>query len=136
MIVGNVMDELADAVRTVATLQGRTYAYPVESLTPPAAIIPYPDVQYDVTYGRGSDQFDLSVVVLTSPVSDRAGRDLLLAYMDGAGAESIKAAVEDFTGYTALDSVRVTSCTVEQYIISDIAYWAAIFALDLIGSGT
>jgi len=130
-----VMDELGEAVRTVASLQGRTYPYPVEAITPPAAIIPYPDIQYDVTAGRGSDQLDFSIVILTSPVSDRAGRDRLLAYMDGSGAESIKAAVEAYN-YTAFDSVRIQSCTVEQYIIGDIAYWAAIFALDLIGPGT
>lgn len=135
MITSDVMDELAAAVRTVGSLQGRTYAYPVEQLTPPAAIIPYPDVDYDLTMARGADGMEFSVVVLTSPVSDRAGRDRLLAYIDGAGAESVKAAVEQYA-YTAFHSVRVQSCTVEQYFIGDIAYWAAIFALDLIGSGT
>lgn len=135
MRLGDVMDEIADAVRTIPTVSGRTYAWPVQSVTPPCAFIPFPEGTFDLGYQRGADELDLSVVVLVSAVDSRASRDAVLAYMSGDGVESVKAAVEGAT-YTAFDSVRVESVAVEEYFIGDIPYIAMVFPLDIIGSGT
>lgn len=135
MKLGDVMDELADAVRTVPSLQGRTYAWDVQSISAPAAFVPFPEGTFDLTYQRGMDRINLNVVVVVDAVDSRSSRDRMLAYMSGDGAESIKAAVEGYT-YTALDSVRVESVSIEEYIIEDIPLVAAIFPCDIIGSGT
>lgn len=135
MKLGDVMDEIADAVRSVPSLQGRSYAYPQQAIQPPAAIIPFPSATFDMTYQRGSDQVEISVVVLVPGFDMRAARDSLLAYMDGSGDESIKAAVEGHT-YTALDSLRVETVEIREYFVSDSAYLAAVFTIDVIGSGT
>lgn len=135
MILADVMDELAVALRAVPTLQGRTYAYPVQSLDSPAAFVSFPERTFDLTFGRGMDEIDMAVVVVVATTDMRSARDRMLAYMDGDGVESIKAAIEDGT-YAAFDSVRVTGVTVEEYFIGDVPYLAGVFPLNIIGSGT
>lgn len=135
MNLADVMDELAAAMRTVPSLQGRTYAYPVQSIEAPAGFVAFPERSFDLTYGRGMDEIDLSVVVVVSTTDPRSARDRMLAYMHGDGVESVKAAIEDAT-YTAFDSVRVTGVAVEEYFIGDIPYLAGVFPLNIIGSGT
>lgn len=135
MNLGDVMDEVAQAVRAVPSLQGRTYAWAQQSITPPAAIIPFPEIEFDLTMGRGADRVPLSVVVLVESVDNRSNRDRVLGYIAGSGSESIKEKIEAHT-YTSLDSVRVETASVQRYDIGDIAYLAVEFTLDIVGPGT
>jgi len=133
MNVGVVADQLAARLGTIAGL--RVFAYPPDSLQPPAAVVGYPEtISYDETYGRGSDRLTLPVVVVDGKVSDRATRTRLAAYADGTGAKSVKAVVESGT-YTAFDTVRVAAAEFDVVAIAGTDYMACLFDLEIVGSG-
>jgi len=133
MNIATVMDELGTALSTVDGL--RVFPYSADKVTPPAAIVGWPDpITYDATMARGADQLDMLLFVLVGRLDARTSRDRLAVYLDGAGASSIKAAVEAGT-YTAFDSVRVQEARVEAMTVAGVEYLGAIFQLDLIGTG-
>ncbi|RQW83557.1 hypothetical protein [Micromonospora globispora] len=126
--------ELATVLGTIAGL--RVPPWGVESISPPAAVITLPDrIDYDSTYGRGSDRFpDLAVVVLVGAATQRSSRKALAAYADGSGAKSVKAKLEAHT-YTSCDSVRVAWAEFGTPTFAGTDYLAAIFHLDITGKG-
>jgi hypothetical protein len=133
MILGTVMDELAASLDTIAGL--RVFAYPPAKVTPPAAIVTYPDeLIFDATYGRGMDRITLPIIVVVGKASDRAARDVLTAYCAGAGASSVKAVIEGGT-YTAFHTVRVTRAEFDVVRIAGADYIAGMFDLDVAGQG-
>lgn len=134
MNIAQVMQEISDRIDTIAGL--RCFAYPPGTVTPPAAVVSYPtSIEFDETYGRGVDAMSLPVVVAVGRPTDRTTRDLLTAYCAGAGASSIKEVVESGT-YTALDNVRVESVEFDVIALGGVDYMAAMFTLDIGGSGT
>jgi hypothetical protein len=131
--LGDVMDQVSTRLDTITGL--RCFAYPPDSITPPAAIVSYPeDLLFDATYDRGADTVLLPVIVAVGKVHDRSTRDLVAAYCDGSGASSIKAVIEAGT-YTAFESVRVASVEFDVVRIGVTDYLAALFDLDIIGNG-
>lgn len=134
MDLADVMDDVADELENIAGL--RVFAYPPGSLTPPAAVVTYPDsITFDQTYGRGMDRMSLPVVVVVGKATDRTARNRLGAYCDGAGASSIKAKLEAGT-YVAFDTLRVTGITFDVVSIGGTEYLAALFDLDISGTGS
>lgn len=135
MNLANVMDQVAARLDTITGL--RVYEFPPDNLAPPAAWIGYPEgYEFDTTYGRGTDRIaNLPVIVAVARVSDRAARDLVGAYVDGAGPASVKQVVESGT-YTAFDTVRVTGVTFDILTRGGTDYLAALFMLDIIGPGS
>lgn len=135
MDLAAVMDALAARLGTIAGL--RVHAYPPTSLTPPAAVVSYPDTyDYDETYGRGSDRMTLPVVVVVGKVSDRSARDQLGAYLNGSGDRSVKAVLEsESVTYAAFDSVTVKSAEIDVVTIGGTDYLAATLNLDVYGKG-
>jgi hypothetical protein len=134
--VGDVMDEVAGRVRQAPSLAGRTYAWPVGAITAPAAIVPYPSAgTFDESYGRGTDRVTGALVVAVGRPLDRSTRDRLTQYLDGAGAESIKALVDGDGDYASCDSVTVTGWETDVYAFGDVDYLVAVFALDIYGPG-
>jgi hypothetical protein len=88
-----ILEALAAALETIAGL--RVFSYMPDSLAPPAAIVQLPEsIDYDLTFGRGADTYNLRVLLLVGKVSDRASTANLAQYLNAAGATSIKAAVE------------------------------------------
>lgn len=134
MILTEVMDEVAERLKTAVP---RSYGWPVGTVQPPAAKVDFPEViTYDTAMGRGGDQFTLIVdVVVSNDLDARTTRNRIGAYMDGAGPNSVKAAV-DGGDYTSCDSVRVTEARPEYYIIGKIEYVGVTFTLDVQGKGT
>jgi len=133
MDLASVMDEVSGRLDTIAGL--RCYPYPVATVTPPAAVVSYPDTYtYDATYGRGMDRMSLPVVLVVGKVSDRAARDTLGAYCDGSGTKSVKQVLEGGT-YTAFDSLRVESIEFDVVSIAGVDYMAGVFTVDIAGSG-
>lgn len=133
MNLADVMDQVATQLDTITGL--RVYAYPADSVAPPAAIVSYPETYtFDAAYGRGSDQLTLPVIVVVGKVSDRATKENLGSYVDGSGSQSIKAVVEAGT-YTAFDSVRVADVEFDTVTIAGTDYMAGLFTLDIMGSG-
>ncbi|PSL02882.1 hypothetical protein CLV30_109190 [Haloactinopolyspora alba] len=134
MNLNSVMDEIGARLDTITGL--KVWPYPADSITPPAAIVAYPDtLTFDETYGRGMDRLTLPVVLVVGRQSDRASRDHLAAYANGFGARSIKQTVEAGT-YTAMDTVRVMSAEFDVIRISNVDYVAATFDLDITGQGS
>lgn len=134
MILSDVMDELATQLDTIAGL--RVFAYPPDSLVPPAAVVSYPnEYQFDNTYGRGSDVMHLPVMVVVGKTTDRVTRNLLSVYVDGSGAKSVKAVLEAGT-YTAFEVVHVASVAFDVVQIGGTDYLNAEFSLEITGSGS
>lgn len=133
MNLASVMDAVADQIDTITGL--RVHAFPADNVTPPAAIVSYPETYtYDSTYGRGMDRIALPVVVVVGRVPDRTTRDLIGAYVNGSGASSLKEVLESGT-YTAFDSVRVQDVEFDYVDIGGTNYLAAVFTLDIAGQG-
>lgn len=134
MDLGDVMDEVSTRLDTIAGL--RCFAWPPGAAVPPAAVVGYPsDYTYDATYGRGMDRMTLPVVVLVGRPTDRSTRDAIAAYVNGSGSASVKAVLESGT-YTALHTLRVMSVDFDVYQLGGTDYLAAIFDLDIAGSGS
>lgn len=133
MDLARVMDEIGDRLDTIDGL--RVFRYPPDDVTPPAAIVSYPEsYTYDETFGRGMDRMSLPVIVLVGGVSDRSSRDQLGAYINGDGDRSIKEVIEAGE-YTAFDSVRVTEAVFDAIRMADADYVAATLTLDIAGTG-
>lgn len=136
MILSDVMDQVATRLGMIQGI--RAYEYPPDKVDVPAAVVAYPDTYtYDATYRRGGDRMALPVVAVVGRVSDRATRDLLSVYVDGDGPQSFKRVLEskDLPRYTAFDSVRVSEAEFDVVTIAGVDYVAALFDLDIIGSG-
>ncbi len=134
MNLASVMDAVAARLGTITGL--RVTAYPDGQINVPAAIVTMPSaLMFDETYGRGADRMNLPVVVLVSGTVPRAARNALGAYASAVGAKSIKAVLEGGT-YAVFDTLRVTGVQFDVYQVGAVAYPAAIFDLDIYGSGT
>lgn len=126
------MDELGQALDTI---EGLRVAVVGEKPIPPAAYVSYPDsIDYDQTYGRGSDAMDLQAVLIVGQTVHRSTRRQLAAYCDGNGSESVKTVLEGFT-YQTCDSVTVPSVDFDVVRLGAIDYMAAMFAIHVVGSG-
>lgn len=100
------------------TIDGlRAHAYVVGDIVPPAAVIIPGDpsrknvyaINYDATMGRGSDDYIFTIILLVSDKVERASQLALDGYLEGAGAGSVKAAIEgDGTLGGASSFVNVT----------------------------
>lgn len=133
MNIGTVMDEIATALGSIDGLRISTFVPGV--VTPPMAIVGLPDeVSFDLTYGRSMDQVMIPVPVLLSRASERAATQTLAAYLSGAGAKSIKAAIEGGI-YTACDDVTVRSASVSLITVGTVDYLAATFVAEVSGQG-
>lgn len=95
MDLADVMTEIGARLDTIDGL--RVYPYPADQVTPPAAVVTYPEtVQFDATYARGMDRYpDLVVMVLVAKPWDRSTRDLVAGYLNGSGAGSVKDVLEN-----------------------------------------
>lgn len=133
MNIATVMDELGTATGTIAGL--RQFPYWASKVTPPAAVVSWPEIDYDNTYARGSDRLTVPLTVVVGNVNARASRDQLAKYMAGAGASSVKQAVEAHTT-TAWDVARVVSASVATFTIAGNEYLGAEFSIDVVGSGS
>ncbi|MFJ8687194.1 hypothetical protein [Micromonospora wenchangensis] len=127
-----VVDEVRAALGAIAGLSRPEWG--VQRIHSPAAVISLPEIAYDQTYGRGSDQFDLPVLVLVArPTSPEARREIA-EYAAGAGPRSVKAAVEAHQ-YTAADEVTVVSAEFDVVTYAGNDYLAAQFNLEIVGRG-
>lgn len=135
MDLSNVMDEIAGSLETLPGL--RVFPYLGGQMTPPAACIGWPDpLTFDGAFGRGMDRCEIPLWVMVGAVDARSSRDRLAAYLNGSAVGSVKAAVDgDGGSYTACDSVRVASATVGPVSVAGVEYLAAMFIVEITGSG-
>jgi len=137
MIVDDLMAEIGEKLGTIAGLRVTPYA--ADSVNPPAAVVLLPDdITFDATYGRGSDEMEIPVLVLISKANDRNSHTKLAAYLDGSGAKSIKAAVDSTNAnpYTAADTVTVMTATIGAFTFAAVDLLGAEFTVHVSGSGS
>lgn len=133
MNIATVMDQLGTQLDTIADL--RVFPYVPKSVSPPAAIVSFPEVYtFDTTMGRGVDSMTIPVYVLVGNVYDRSARDLLAVYMAGSGASSIKAVLKAGI-YTAFGTHRVRDVVVDVYQMTNVELLGAMFSIDITGPG-
>lgn len=124
------MDALGVRLATITGL--RVFDYPPDSISPPAAVVAYPELEYDQTYQAGADRATFPVHVLTGKDSDRASRDKLGAYVARSGGSSIKTTLEaDPTLAGAVDSLRVRRATFSTMTVGSVDYLAATFDVEV-----
>lgn len=133
MNVDAVMTEVADRLKTITGL--RVFDHPVDTVNPPTAIVSLPEITFDLTYGRGTDRYELPVVLAIGKIVDRAARANVAPYVAGDGAKSFKAKLDDATPYTSCDSVTVRTVEFDTYSWGSVEYLVAVFLLDIIGDG-
>ena len=123
--VGAVRVPIRDRLGTIDGL--RVFAYPVGSASPPAAMVGYPELQYDSTKGRGIDRGVFPVTVLVGKADDRSASDSMDALLTGTG---IKAALEpNLAG--AVETVRVMSARAEVVTLGAVDYLGALFDVEV-----
>jgi len=130
-----VMTEIADRLEAIPGL--RVSDGPVDTITPPHAVVSLPEVTFDMTYGRGSDRYTLPVVLAVGKVSNRASRTNVAPYVAGSGDHSVKQVLEDeTTPYVAFYTLRVQTIEFDVIAWNAIDYLTATFILDITGSGS
>lgn len=94
----------------LATITGlNTHDIVPSTVNPPAAVVFGPEIDFDSTMARGSDDFRFHIILLVASASDRDAQELLDSYLAPGGATSVKAAVEGAGGDLGgvVDFVRV-----------------------------
>lgn len=121
----------------LATITGlRSYAYIPDDPSPPIAIVIPQGITYDTVMSRGMDEYEFSILVLGSRVSDRAGQLAMDAYCNPSGSSSIKAAIEgDKTlGGYAFDCRVREMRNLSQTTVGDQQYLSAEFVVTVYAS--
>jgi hypothetical protein len=133
----NVAAEIAARLRSISGLN--IHQHPVGSASFPAAIVSWPErVDYDGTYRRGMDTMTIPVLLLVAESSDALSTQRALSgYLAGAGATSIKAAIENAGSASGVFStVVVKDSTVDPVTLAGVDCLAAKFTVEITGSGT
>lgn len=125
--LATVMDQIGVRLATITGLN--VFDYAPKSAQVPFAFVDMPEsIEYDLTAGRGSDRMTLRVFVAVADVLAESARDAVAEYAAGAGARSIKAAIE---GGVVGSSVRVTRAEFGPIQLAAGAYAGAIFEVDV-----
>lgn len=128
----NVMDGIGDRLATITGL--RVHRYTPDAVSPPSAIVDWPEVEYDFTAGRGSDRMLFPVHIVVGKVSERSAAAALGAYISGSGASSVKTAIEGSGGVLGgyASTTRVMGATVTVVTIAAVDYLSATFQVEVI----
>lgn len=136
MNIQDVIDEIGAKLGSVPQL--RVYPYNVDKVTAPAAIVGLPDtVNYDTTYGRGTDALTIPMWVMVGRANAKAAGAQLAAYLDGSGDRSVKAAVDssDTITYSSCDEVTVTTAEPLAVTSGGVELLAVEFTVQVEGRG-
>jgi hypothetical protein len=126
---------LANRLATISGL--RSSAYIPDNPQPPVAVVMPGRIQYDTAFGRGSDEYSFTIMLIVGRVADRASQTTLDGYCESSGNRSVKAAIEGdrSLGGKALDC-RVTEMTNQGSLaIGDVTYHTAEFSVTVIAAG-
>lgn len=121
------MNDIGTQLSTITGL--RVFDFPPKSAQPPFAFVNLPDlIAYDATMERGADRFTTEVWLGVPDVVDRAATAKLAGFAAGAGASSVKAAVEASTVYNH----RVTEARFSQIALAAGSYSGVLFTVDTV----
>jgi hypothetical protein len=90
--VAAVFTGLSNKAATIAGL--RCFGYQPDSIPEPCFFTAGVDIDYDLAFSGGMDQFTVTCRLLVSHADDKAGQKALNGYLKASGALSIKAALE------------------------------------------
>lgn len=136
MNVESVAEELAARLRRIPGLQAHTV--PPGSIVAPAAVVAFPSrVDFDLSGDRGTDSATFPVLVMAAKVGGSINAwGILSKYLNGSGAYSVKAALEDSDPVAGvLDFVQVEDGSTEVTKWGDIEYLTLSFTVTVVGSG-
>ena len=134
MNLAAVMNELGDALDTIDGL--RVFRYPAGTVSPPAAVIAFPDsIEFETAYQRGAARITIPIALVEGDVSNRSSALRLGEYASGSGDKSVKAAIDDYS-YSAIDVATVVTADFDIVTIGDTDHIGCLFEVDVIGSGT
>ena len=140
MILGEVWDELA--LRLGAIESVRPYARPLADVTAPAAgvaaVVGYPEeIEFDRTYGRGTDEMVMPVMLLVPDPETPRCAEKASRYTAGAGADSVKAALETGPAAGVFEVLHVGRVTFERVVTAaGTPYLGITFNCTITGAGT
>ena len=126
---------LANRLTTITGL--RSSAYIPDNPQPPVAVVMPGRITYDTAFGRGSDEYQFTIMLIVGRVADRASQTTLDGYCESSGTRSVKAAIEGdrSLGGKALDC-RVTEMANQGSLaIGDVTYHTAEFNVSVIAAG-
>lgn len=135
MDLGDVMNELGNALGTITDSALNVYAYHASRITAPAASVGLPEsIEYDVTMLNGCQRITFPVSLLVGQITSDIALANLEKYCDGAddSTTGVKAALENFS-YTSCHSVRVASAEFSVMTVNGVDYLGATFTVDVIG---
>lgn len=122
------MDAIAQRI-LAAGVTAKSYGWPVDSATSGSAIVGYPEsIDFDQTFGRGSDKAVFPVWIIMGNVSDRTARDALSLLI--TGAQGIKDALDGTLG-GAVQICQVTNCEISEIVVGGVSYLSAKFSLEI-----
>jgi hypothetical protein len=136
VIIADVQAEMATKLGEIEDL--RVMDYEASVVHPPTALISLPDkITYDANYARGADDMVINVLILVSKVDAKNSTTLIRRYADGAGARSVKAALDDSdtNTYESCAMVTVVSAEFGVWSFADIRYRGVEFTVDISGRG-
>lgn len=129
MDIAAVMDAIANTIKEGGVMS-RVYEWPAESVTVPCAVVGYPedDIEFDMTFARGSDRAEFRLYLLVGKATDRTARDRLSALI--AGARGIKAVIDGDLG-GAVQTARMTTMKIEEVTIAGATVLAAVAKIEV-----
>jgi hypothetical protein len=134
MILADVMEELADALRTISGL--KVYGYAGESVTVPAATVRYPtSIDFDASAQRGLDRMEIDIEIAVAQVVSANAPKLVSPYVSGSGPLSVKQTLESFA-YTTIHTIRIDRAVFESVDIAGAQYLAGVLTAVITGPGT
>lgn len=137
MNIQDVRDEIGEKLGAIPQL--RVYPYNVDKVPPPGAIVGLPEsIDFDATYGRGSDTITIPLWVMVARANAQAADAQLAEYLDGSGARSVKAAVDssNTNTYTSCDTVTVQRAVPVALPSGGVDLLGAEFTVTVTGSGS
>ena len=111
------------------------FGYVPDSIEPPTAIVGVVEsIDYDSTMARGSDTYNIPILLYVSRVDAQDSQETLDGYLASTGASSVKAQVEsDLTLSGSAQSVRVVEAdNYGVYTVNDIDYLGVEFGVEVI----
>lgn len=128
------MTALAARLETIPGLR-TALGFP-NSISPPVAVVGYPDVRYDLTMRRGGDTLLWEVTLVVGKATERGARVALLPYLRPSGTSSVKEAVDgDVPG--VVDFFRVVRARpAQEFAFDNVNYLGVIFEVESVVSWT
>lgn len=123
------MDALAEAL-IQGNVTSRAYAWPVESVNAPCAVVGYPTepIDFSVTFQRGSDRVIIPIYFLVGRTSDRTARNQISEIVGGS-ADIVNAIDGDLGGL--VQTATVLDCDIQTMTIAATDYIAAVFRIEI-----